>query len=219
MKNEVLIYWDGKATNLADRALDVVNFLCKIDANFSFGTYKNDNTLINLQNIQEAVDYLIGFKIKEIKKYDKMEVNGDYIDYLPHSYFIVSNEVLFRFNLGGPKGNSLVIEGEALKLIDLPKLLQMSIEFFNPKWGVITSTNFRDTIADQTIKEYWFGWMTYFSDEIKLPNLPADFSVKKLDKGKLIITTEETFSDGNKSHVDKAMRLVNLFRKERVLSS
>jgi hypothetical protein len=100
---------------------------------------------------------------------------------------------------------------------ELRKFILFLISSFQPYSIQISESFFYDDLMDLDSNEFWFGWMSYFSKDIKIPQIPIEIKVEELPNGgKLLTTTEETFTSDNPEHLSKAKLLVELFRKNNI---
>jgi Immunity protein 52 len=226
INNDILMYWGCRPLNLMDRALLVYQYLNSLqsillDKEWDLPTKK----IITLETKDGLKAILDDIKNEVEKHHNITKVEDSFVEDVS-SIVSVSNKFLtIRASIGGCTSypNSIVIERryKSQVIYDqniMKDIFIKSIEYFNPDWGAITDSKFTFEIADQSIKEYWFGWMSYFSNGIALPLMPRDFKNENVGSlGKLYITTDEIFDAANPLHVEKAKILVELFRKEKIV--
>ena len=90
------------------------------------------------------------------------------------------------------------------------------VEYLNPLYGYVDAALIS---GKQRLPEFYFGWMSFFSNTISLPPIPEDYEIQELPvRGKIVITTREFFdAKNNIEHYNKAMKLVELFREYSVV--
>ncbi|MGZ3759792.1 MAG: Imm52 family immunity protein [Mucilaginibacter sp.] len=218
-----------QAQSIIERAKYIVQKQSLISAYLNKSDwYLFDKTPVDIRQ-QEQVSQLILKRIKKrIKAHTTIkDVPDDFLDNVSTidgfyaSKKFDSDSVLI-FNIGNTKSSSLVIEKakcfERLNdFKELKKFIINLVEIFEPKYVEVFDYVFYNDLMDLKSDEYRFGWMTYFSKDIKIPELPADIKVEELPNGgRLLITTEDTFTCENSEHVRKAKLLVDLFRKNNI---
>ena len=225
-ENKISVYWGCRQLNLIDRASDMFNYLKILTAKvFPEAEWEMlDSGKIDLNDAKTIKIILENLK-KEIKSHYKLKSVEDTFTEEINSIGIFSNQsITIRISIGGCANipNSINIERRFKSNIIhhyevMKSLFEQTIFYFAPDWGVITDRVFYKDIANQSINEYWFGWMNYFSKKLSIPIIPSEFKYEVINElGKLYITTEEIFDVSNPVHVEKAKMLVDLFRKERI---
>jgi hypothetical protein len=87
--------------------------------------------------------------------------------------------------------------------------LRAIVESWDPEWGVVTSSELRDTVSESGTVGTFVGWITYLSKTRgPIPPLPAPVRVEPVeDKGTLIILTPERCTASNPEHVALAAQV------------
>jgi len=166
--------------------------------------------------------------LKEIHKYNKgSEITIGFSEPVGFIYTIASaKETGDRFYIQVQLGlyntivpNGFIVEFPKQKKITFPfayALFKDLIQKLNPDHAFFSS---RKISKLQKSNEFFVGWLSYFSNETKLPPIPSEYEVEQLDGiGKLLITTRDDFDSlNNPEHYAKAMRLVELFREHGIV--
>jgi hypothetical protein len=79
---------------------------------------------------------------------------------------------------------------------------------WDPDWGVVMSTAYRDIIWEKR-QDVLVGWVTYLSRRLgRVPPLPAPVRIEPVgEQGTLVILTPERFTASNPEHVELAERV------------
>jgi hypothetical protein len=194
--------------------------------------YLFDKTEIDIRNCEQVTRLLLKRIKKRIEQSTTLKnISDDYIDRTAtvDGYYAtkkLDNDASFRYTVGlmdeYNTTSSLIINNfYSLKDLNdfsgLRKFILFLAEIFQPYSIQVSESFFYRDLMDLASEEYWFGWMTYFSKGIKIPEISSDIKVEQLPNGdKLLITTAETFTSENPEHLRKAKLLVELFRKNNV---
>ena len=216
--------------SIIERAKYIVQKQLLISAYLNkFDWYLADKTPVDIRQ-QEQVSQLILKRIKKriIKSTTEVYVDDDYMDTVSTTDgFYASKkfdaDLVLTFNVGSNTRNSLLVIKKAMsfeklkEFKELKKFIIKFVEIFEPKYIEISDYVFYNDLMNLELDEYRFGWMTYFSKDVKLPSIPAEIKLEELSNGgRLLITTEETFSCENPDHIRKAKLLVDLFRSNNI---
>ncbi|WP_316815864.1 Imm52 family immunity protein [Pedobacter nyackensis] len=220
--NKIYLYWACNELSLIDRAIDISGYLKSIASFLPVAKLKiadgKKGKEVKMESSSETVSIILEQIKREIRKhYKEKDIPDDFTEKVSSRVSFRSEGLSFRIAIGGCQenaSNNIIIEGRNLHLLDVPELFKTSINYFKPDWGVITQIDYIEEELGQTIDEYWFGWMTYFSKTIRLPEIPQNIITEELSTGgKLLITSHEPFNPQIIEHSNKAKALVTAFRK------
>jgi len=233
-KNIIRIFSEPHELSILDRARYIVNNQSAI-SNYlgKFAWFLPDKTPVSLASKNELIQLFLDGIRKRIRRHTVLEeIPDDFFDNTSTvDGFYYSNkfddETSFIYEVGGlidgdNTESSLLIKNysamEHLTDFDsLRSFILMLVDLFDPSSIEVSEYSFYRGLMDLESDEYWFGWVSYFSKNIKLPQVPDEIMIERLPNGgKLLITTYETFNCSNSSHVRKAKLLVDLFRKENI---
>ena len=219
--NELYLYWFCNQLNLYERAVNINRYLEAIQdllpvKQFIIADGENNNT-ISTSFSSHNVEQILSLIKKDVSRhYKKKDVPNEFSEDISSRVTLIAEGLVVKFAIGGcVKGapNSLRFEGNLLQFINIIQLFKESINYFKPNWGVVTQYDFVEEVLKQTNDDYWFGWMTYFSDEIKLPRIPSEIKIEKLPHGgKILLTTEDVFDTYNNEHANRAKALAQAFK-------
>jgi hypothetical protein len=138
---------------------------------------------------------------------------------ISRTFLAGAKQLSYTLYLGG-NSETVAIEGFKNNVQFTPAqyyaFFRWNCEYLQPDYGHLTSSTIQ---KQQKLPEFFFGWMNYFSNSIALPTLPAGYEVEDMHgRGKLLITTRDAFEPAtNPAHQEKAMQLVEVFRKHGVV--
>jgi hypothetical protein len=106
-----------------------------------------------------------------------------------------------------------------LTLPVLTEIMRTMVVAWEPDWGVVTSSDFRDAVSKAGNAGTFVGWMTYFSRQRGVvPPLPGPVRIEPLeDKGMLVILTPECAVSSNPEHVSLGQRVQELLARKGLL--
>jgi len=223
--NKLYFYWYGRGQSILQRAELVFDFLYRIDKSLHVKEWRTDRseiinidrigTLSSLQNHFESI-IKESLKITDVPKNFIDQANGAI------SLKSLDADLKVKFSVGGAFGeipSSVVIEIEKASAETYERIFLSGIDCFNPDWATITDLEFVRKVAKQTIDEFWFGWMTYFSKKVELPAGLADFELIELGRGIIVKTTNEFFDVELADHRERVLRCVGYFRSKGLFRS
>jgi hypothetical protein len=231
-KNIIRLFFEPKALSLIDRARFIVEKQNQIGEFLNkFEWLLFDKTPVDLKLKEEVVQLFLKRMKKRIKADTTIKnIPDDYLDnvlsidgYYASKKF--DNDASFTYWIGTIDKHhnaSLIIKNfDGLtglnRYSELRKFILALIQIFQPYSIEVSEYVFYRKLMDLKSDEFWFGWMTYFSKDMKIPAAPSDIKVEELPNGgKLLITTEEFFSFESPEHVRRAKSLVELFRKNNI---
>lgn len=179
-------------------------------------------------NIDVTFNELLPVVLDRFRKDEKLKsISHDHVSELGFRFsFLTDNPNKYRHALSfslGRKGshptNNLLYDYNLDYGKDFNWFRNLLIELLTivspVKWGGVIDYRFCKDVLQQDVKEYFIGWLNYFSNEIELPPIPTDKYIIEpfRDEGKIIATTQELWDRNNPEIVSKAMELVSLFRK------
>jgi hypothetical protein len=222
--NKLFLYWGCRELTLIERAENVCKYLRIVGDTLDVSSFTINSSIISSTASREDIAVVLEqLKLPVKKHYRRQEIEDNFTEDVGSVLSLKTNSFTLKFNVGGCQAtvpNSLIVDGLNSISADLVHILfEKSILFLNPDWGVITNYAFYKDIAKQSIDEYWFGWMSFFSNRLNLTfsKIPDEIRVEKVNNGTLLITTEQLFSSEDLSSVQKALSLVNLFRKSNII--
>ena len=117
--------------------------------------------------------------------------------------------------------NSVVIEmpmglSEFREYGFVKKLLQTTVECWEPSMAVVTSHDFREKLGGKGGTKT-IGWMTWFKDASVAKALPKKIERETLANGVLVTTTRELLSAENPTHVATARKIRDSLLKHGLL--
>jgi hypothetical protein len=166
---------------------------------------------------------LLKLKLNDIKKYHG--INDPDLNFSEDVGNVItvrtlnkgSKKLIFYFYIGGVR-ETLMIEGFKNLNNNFPfiSFFKMHCTYLKPLYGYLAASTIQ---KQQQLPEYFFGWMSYFSNDILLPPIPSDYEIEEVaNQGKILITTKDDFDAvKNPEHYQKAMRLVELFREYNIV--
>lgn len=231
-RNIIRLYFEPQSLSVINRAKFLAQKQALISESLNkFNWLLFDKTAVDL-NQQEDVAQLFKKRIKKrIQKSTVIKnIEDDYLDdtntidgYYASKRF--DDDASFTYSIGSTKhdyDSSLVIINfdslnELNRFDGLKHFIFYLINIFEPYSIEVSEYKFFREKMDLRSDEYWFGWMTYFSNKISIPEVPPGIKVEDVgNKGKLIITTEDFFTSDNSEHFNRAKSLVNLFRNKNI---
>lgn len=109
-------------------------------------------------------------------------------------------------------------EGSSALLLQLTKmtcLIKVMIEAFDPDWAIVQGSKFHDFVREwsgippHSPQKSFLGWIAYFADD--LGNVPKDlpvYSRTKLEKGTLLVLTEDPITHHRLDHVTTTQAVI-----------
>ena len=178
--------------------------------------YASNSTEQNLETLQQYIIYEVK---EELGKRTKVG-----LDFVDDSGFVLTfnhtpqfNGMNIQMRVGGHELSDNIIyyaleKATGFNYALVSTLMKVTVAGFEPKWATLTSYKLREEVTQQQNKEYFVGWLTYFSHQVKLPPLPF-MPTEPLGTGLLAIATTETFSADNPEHAKGPLQLAETLRR------
>jgi len=229
-KRIIRLFIESKKLPIIDRAKYITEKQKAIGEYFGkHDWYLFDKTEIDIRDSEQVTSLFLKRIKKRIEQSTTLKnISDDYVDRTAtvDGYYAtkkLDNDSSFRYTVGLTDEyntmSSLIINNfYSLKNLndfgEVKKFILFLVEIFQPYSIQVSESFFYRNLMNLDSDEYWFGWITYFSKSIKMPEIPLEIKVEELSNGgKLLITTEEIYTSENPEHLRKAMLLVELFRK------
>jgi len=213
-------YWHGRKEKLdvvAQKTTDYLECLSQIDDAFSHWFEKGNSKSIALNNeIQFTTEQIKHIYKKELKRgdmnvdgYSKMGFRisgwsgGDENNSLSFSisagddYIRIPNSCILNFPNQGQIKDKLFTSSKIMEI------MKMVIVTWQPDYAVFQSSHLRDLLEAKN----YIGWITYYSNKFRLPDLSKEYSISMINDLGKVISFDSKYDINNEKDIGKLMYL------------